>query len=125
MHLVDPPPAAPAPQETVGENRLQPQAGMLSPVDAAVVKPVAEVVVATDDAAGSDVIQRQDEPPTLKWGDISARLGFTLQAAFIAEMLGVPWRATDKAAKLWRESDFDRICAALVRHVEAVRARAE
>lgn len=122
---MDPPPAVPATQETVVENRLQPQAGMLSPVDAAVVKPVAEVVVATDDAAGSDVIQRQDEPPTLKGGDISARLGFTLQAAFIAETLGVPWRATDKAEKLWRESDFGLICAALVRHVEAVRAESQ
>ncbi len=76
-------------------------------------------------AAPEPLIERQDEPATLKGGDISARLGFTLQAAFIAETLGVPWRATDKAAKLWRESDFDRICAALVRHVEAVRARAE
>lgn len=67
-------------------------------------------------------LERQDEPVTLKGGDISARLGFTLQASFIAETLGVPWRATDKSAKLWRESDFGLICAALVCHVEAVRA---
>lgn len=59
------------------------------------------------------------EPATLKGGDIAARLGFTLQATFIAETLGIPWRATDKAAKLWAEADFARIKAALIRHIEA------
>jgi hypothetical protein len=63
-----------------------------------------------------------DEPATLKLGAICERLGFTLQAAFIADTLGIVHSATDKAAKLYRPSDFQRICAALVKHVEMVSA---
>ena len=64
-----------------------------------------------------------DEPATLKLGAICERLGFTLQAAFIADTLGIVHHsATDKAAKLYRPSDFQRICAALVKHVEMVSA---
>ena len=61
-----------------------------------------------------------DEPATLKLGTICERLGFTITAAFIADTLGIVHSATDKAAKLYRPSDFGRICAALVAHVAKV-----
>lgn len=72
-------------------------------------------VVATQPAqpAGS-------EPATLKLGTICERLGFTLTAAFVSESLGIQHSATDKAAKLFRESDWPRICSALVEHIGTV-----
>jgi hypothetical protein len=61
-----------------------------------------------------------DEPATLKLGDINDRLApISLSAAGLAE-LGIVHRATDKAARLYRPSDFRRICAALVKHIEWV-----
>ena len=82
----------------------------------------APAIVAQPTLAGIEA--PPEEPATLKGGDIAARLGFTLQATFIAETLGVPWRATDKDARLWSARDFDRICDALVRHVKKVQATA-
>ena len=59
-----------------------------------------------------------DEPATLKLGDINARLApISLSAAGLAE-LGIAHGATNKAAKLYRESDWPLICAALIRHIE-------
>ncbi|WP_269497758.1 YqaJ viral recombinase family protein [Castellaniella sp. S9] len=61
-----------------------------------------------------------DEPATLSLGAINTRLApIGLTAAGLAE-LGITHSATHKAAKLYRESDFDRICAALIQHIEAV-----
>jgi hypothetical protein len=77
------------------------QAGYIAPATVATASPVAE-------------------PATLKLGDINARLApISLSVAGLAE-LGIVHSATDKAAKLYRPSDFGRICAALVRHVEKV-----
>ena len=63
------------------------------------------------------------EPATLKLGTICERLGVTMTAAFVSDTLGVQHAATDRAAKLYREGDFDRICAALVDHVHTIAAR--
>jgi hypothetical protein len=60
------------------------------------------------------------EPANLNLGAISARLGFTVSAAFLADSLGITHSRTDKASKLYRESDWPLICAALVRHVNTV-----
>jgi hypothetical protein len=57
--------------------------------------------------------------PTLRLGQISERLGFTLTADFMRH-LGFEPAATDKAAKLYHENDFPRICAVLVRHINRV-----
>lgn len=59
--------------------------------------------------------------PTLRLGQICERLGFTMTADFLAK-LGFLHAAQDKAAKLYHESDFPSICAALVRHLNAVQA---
>ncbi|MBI5255399.1 MAG: YqaJ viral recombinase family protein [Burkholderiales bacterium] len=64
---------------------------------------------------------RADEPATLKLGTVCERLGFTMTAAFVGEALKVAPARVDGAARLFRESDFDRICTALQQHIESVR----
>lgn len=61
-------------------------------------------------------------PPTLRLGQISDRLGFTVTASFM-ESLGFAPAATDKAAKLYHEGDFKSMCAAICRHISAVQAK--
>lgn len=61
-------------------------------------------------------------PPSLRLGQISERLGFTVTADFMLT-LGFAPAATDKASKLFHESDFKAICAAILRHVSAVQAK--
>lgn len=60
------------------------------------------------------------EPATINLGAINAWLGFTLTASFVADTLGIPPAETVKAAKMYRQSDVARICAALVTHIQAV-----
>lgn len=59
-------------------------------------------------------------PPTLKLGDINARLGFALTADFLASLGFVP-AATDKSAKLFHEAQFIAICNSLIGRIAAVR----
>lgn len=66
--------------------------------------------------------QRADEPATLKLGAICERLGITMTAQFVSETLGVKPAKVEGAAKLYRETDFDRICFALINHVTGVRS---
>jgi len=61
-----------------------------------------------------------NEPPTLKLGTICERLGFAVRADFLADVLHIPPRATDKAAKLYRESDWPLICQQLQAHIGAM-----
>lgn len=58
-------------------------------------------------------------PPSLSLGKISERLGFTVSADFLRS-IGFEPGARVKAAMLYHESDFPRICRALVRHIESV-----
>lgn len=62
-----------------------------------------------------------DDGQRIKLGDISTRLGFTLPADFLSS-LGFDAVATERSAKLYRASDFPRICAALINHIQAVQA---
>lgn len=61
---------------------------------------------------------RADEPATLNLGIMCNRLGFTLTAAFVADSLGIKPAKSEGSAKLYRESDFGRICQALLQHIE-------
>ena len=61
-------------------------------------------------------------PPTLRLGQISDRLGFTVTASFM-ESIGFAPAATDKAAKLYHEGDFKSMCAAICRHISAVQIK--
>ena len=74
-------------------------------------------------AAGSVISTAKaaaNEPATLKLGVICERLGFTVTAAFLADVLHIPHRGTDKAAKLYRESDWPLICSQLRSHISAM-----
>ena len=53
--------------------------------------------------------------------DLAKRLG-ALATAHREALSALATDADDKAAKLYRPSDFQRICAALVKHVEMVSA---
>jgi hypothetical protein len=57
--------------------------------------------------------------PTLRLGQINERLAPIALTAEGLATLGFKHSATDKAAKLYHEADFEPICAALVRHLEA------
>lgn len=61
--------------------------------------------------------------PTLKLGVIAERLGFSLTADFLKGM-GFEPAARERGACLFHEADWPLMLAALVRHVEAVQARA-
>jgi putative phage-type endonuclease len=61
------------------------------------------------------------EQATLNLGMICGRLGFTVSAAFLADVLHVQPARTDKASKLYTESQFGVICQQLVSHVGAMR----
>ena len=57
-----------------------------------------------------------DSPPTLKLGEINARLGFTLSADFLAQLGFVAHQ--ERSSRLYHERDWPRICAALIRHIQ-------
>jgi predicted phage-related endonuclease len=76
--------------------------------------PVAQVMPI--DAARAPV----SDEAMLRLGQINERLApITLTAEGLAR-LGFAHVTTDKSAKLYRDSDFQRICAALQRHISAV-----
>lgn len=58
-----------------------------------------------------------DAPPTLKLGEINARLGFTLSADFLAQLGFVAHQ--ERSSRLYHERDWPHICAALIRHIQA------
>ena len=72
-------------------------------------------------AVAAALAPRADEAYTLRLGTIAQRLGFSLQADFVANTLGIEAK-TEGAAKLYRESDFDRICERLVTRIRTVQA---
>ena len=61
---------------------------------------------------------KEGEQPSVPLSVICARLQFTMTAAFV-ESLGIAATPV-KNAKLYRESDFARICAALMAHISKV-----
>lgn len=65
------------------------------------------------------LVQQADNGQRIKLGDITSRLGFTLTADFLSS-LGFEPVGQERAAKLYRASDFPRICAALINHIQGV-----
>ena len=61
-------------------------------------------------------------PPTLKLGDICARLGSTMTAEFVRSM-GIEPEATEKAAKLYTQAQFQTLCDSLVAHIRTAAAK--
>lgn len=62
-----------------------------------------------------------DTGATIRLGQISDRLGFAVTADFLRS-LGFEPCGKDRAAVLYRESSFSHICAAIVKHIEAIPA---
>ena len=63
---------------------------------------------------------RAAEPATLNLGAICGRLGFTVSAQFLADVLHIQPARTDKASKLYTELQFAVICNQLISHVSAM-----
>ncbi|KAA0910647.1 YqaJ viral recombinase family protein [Pusillimonas sp. ANT_WB101] len=62
----------------------------------------------------------KDDGTRLRLGEINALLApLNITSQGLSE-LGFEHVATDKSARLYRECDFPRICAALMRHIEAI-----
>ena len=61
-----------------------------------------------------------DEPAALNLGAICGRLGFTVSAQFLADVLHISPARTDKASRLYTERQFALICRQLVIHVSAM-----
>lgn len=76
---------------------------------------LAEVLHAVVPAPIADALA----PPTLKLGQICDRLGFGVTADFL-QSIGFPFAKKDRAACLYHEHDFPRICAAIIKHVTNV-----
>lgn len=90
----------------------------VSPSQAELIERGRQVV---DDIIAAEVLRDAivaNEPATLKIGTICTRLGFTITAAFLHGK-GVEPAGRDKAAVLYRESQWPAIKAALIRHIEA------
>lgn len=67
------------------------------------------------------VAELLDSRPSLKLGEIKERLGFSIDAEFLAS---IGFGATlERGSKLYHEADFPRICAALQRHIAAVQSK--
>lgn len=99
--------------QTIGEagRRDTPASGLAKPV------------ITIDGPFTSDIqIPKPDDGARIRLGEISERLGFTVTADFIAS-LGFQPVETIKAAKLYRESHFKPIVAALIDRLETVRQR--
>ena len=73
-----------------------------------------------DEGKGAHAEERAPEPATVSTGEIGRRLGFALPVAFILATLQIPNAGTDKRALLWRESQWQEIKAALVRHIQSL-----
>ena len=58
-----------------------------------------------------------DSPPTLKLGEINARLGFTMSADFLAKLGFVAHQ--ERSSRLYHERDWPHIVTALVQHIQS------
>ena len=82
--------------------------------------PMEQATIPASPAAAPAPAPAADEPATLKLGVICERLGFTVNAAFLADVLHIQHAATDKRAMLYRESQWQAICQQLQAHIGAM-----
>lgn len=95
----------------------QEEAARIAAQATAAVAPVVDALM--DKMMAPAVVQPvADTGKTIKLGEINAALGFTVTAEFLG-LLG--FHATvERNARLYREADFQRICAAIARHCDTV-----
>lgn len=83
--------------------------------------------VAVETAPVADLLQSQDDvvavPPSMRLGHINERIAPLSINADGLRQLGFEHAATDKAAKLFNESDFPAMCAAIIAHVAAAQSK--
>lgn len=111
-----------AEQQAAEQARQQAERDALA-LKALEAQPIREVLEAKQPYRPSDWVEPDapapapaTQPPTLKLGEINARLGFTLTADFLASL---GFTATvDRNARLFNESDWPAIKAALIAHIE-------
>ncbi|MCE1010177.1 YqaJ viral recombinase family protein [Pseudomonas monteilii] len=108
-----------AEQQAAQQEQAQPQVQeqqATEPVAKAEPAPAATPITSATPAAQ----QAADDGRRIKLGDISATLGFTVTADFLTS-LGFEAVAQERSAKLYRASDFEAICTALIHHIQSVR----
>jgi putative phage-type endonuclease len=88
------------------------------------IQQVADVVTRSFPSIEEQKREPIDDGKTLKLGEIGARLGFSVTADFMAQ-LGFQPVATEKSAKLYRASDFGRICIAIINHIQSAMRSAQ
>ncbi|MES2634075.1 MAG: YqaJ viral recombinase family protein [Pseudomonadota bacterium] len=112
--------AAPAPTAAPTPEPTQPPAA----VQIVAPAPSSQAVVANSPLAAPAVIQMAPRPaptaaPTLKLGDLNARIApLSIDAAGLAK-LGFVHQATDKSAKLYHAGDFGAMVDSMVAHLRA------
>lgn len=82
---------------------------------------IVEVAKMVEQPAPETVKESLSVAPTLKLGEINARLGYTVSAEFLASLGFVA--TTDRAAKLYQERDFPAICRKIADHTLALAFR--
>jgi len=92
-----------------------------APRRAPVIEPATGAVLGEGDP--EDDFEPANEPATLSLGEINARLGITMSAAFVGGTLDVAPAGTNRRALLFTESQFAAICRRLANHAQAVRMR--
>jgi predicted phage-related endonuclease len=115
--------------DEMAATRAQPGGVLAGPVGAAVAGAVAQPTAASlPPAPAANVVQLQrpaapSAAPTLKLGDLNARIAplSLSEAGLIA--LGFPAARRERNACMYHEQDFPHILAAIVRHVEGLQAK--
>lgn len=83
----------------------------------------AEYKAAAQDKPKPEAGAPADEPAGLSLGELNARLGWTMSAAFVAGTLGITPAGKSRNAILFTERQFAAVCRQLIAHVEAARVR--
>lgn len=96
-------------EEQAKQQAAQQQAPSVSPAASEQTQPALTIAGNTQPPA--------DNGARIKLGDISARLGFQLHAEFVAS-LGIQSVGKERAAILYRESDFVPLCNALIQRIQ-------
>ncbi len=97
------------------EERAKNEADALSHGFGAVPSTGIPVIEQNQHVANASII---DEGKMMKLGDIASRLGFNVTAEFVGK-LGFHPVGIERSAKLYKESDFARICNALIDHINS------
>jgi len=106
---------AEAEKRRVAEEKAKAEAVQVAP--APQPEPVAQVQQQAAPIAQVTQAPAADDGQRIKLGDINSLLGFNLTADFLRS-IGFEPVGRERSAVLYRASDFQRICAALINHIQ-------